>query len=377
MHLDELHRVFAALRQACCQDNSHLGVQCRLRMMELVELRAMGWRPTLSHSQYYFDKNVQLERFLPSESGPPNHPNYAEPNGRCSTSDSDFTCEQSPASTNQHIQHGLDGPPTFSLSSPFLTMPYNYPPSGYFIIPAMGGWIGPQMNAGVGSLAYGDGNSAIRYVSGSSTNGKSNKLLREEMVILNADSGKGQCGMCVLTDKSTIHFSMIFISVMGVKGRRVAMVEVMSGAAISFQKVDPSSRERVLTITAPDVESLEMAMRLVEETIRRNESPTRDNNSMQNNQRKDAVVKKGIRDNGRRWTIDSNQTEVITISIAPTHNKLAQHCPNTFHVFLQLQISQIRNGHSSSMEEKVENGLGGWLPRTTAAIDNIPAEAPK
>lgn len=45
-----------ALRQACCRDSGQLGTPCRLKMMELVELRAMGWRPNLAHTQYYFNR---------------------------------------------------------------------------------------------------------------------------------------------------------------------------------------------------------------------------------------------------------------------------------------------------------------------------------
>lgn len=54
---DELNRVFVSLRQACCRDSGQLGTPCRLKMMELVELRAMGWRPNLAHSQYYLTRS--------------------------------------------------------------------------------------------------------------------------------------------------------------------------------------------------------------------------------------------------------------------------------------------------------------------------------
>lgn len=56
---DELNRVFVSLRQACCRDNGQLGTPCRLKMMELVELRAMGWRPSLAHTQYYLSRPEQ------------------------------------------------------------------------------------------------------------------------------------------------------------------------------------------------------------------------------------------------------------------------------------------------------------------------------
>lgn len=62
---------------------------------------------------------------------------------------------------------------------------------------------------------------------------------------------------------------------MGVKGRRVAVVEKLSKTVISFQKVDPKSKDRTLTITGSTQESLDYAKRLIEQTIRRNVSPNR------------------------------------------------------------------------------------------------------
>lgn len=48
-----------ALRQACCQDSGQLGTSCRLEMMEIIELRAMCWRPNLAHTQYYLNRLKQ------------------------------------------------------------------------------------------------------------------------------------------------------------------------------------------------------------------------------------------------------------------------------------------------------------------------------
>ncbi|PIO59632.1 KH domain protein [Teladorsagia circumcincta] len=77
--------------------------------------------------------------------------------------------------------------------------------------------------------------------------------LRHEMIIRNSDSGK----------------------IMGVKGRRVALVEQMTNTVISFQKVDPKSKERTLTITASSMEDIERAKDLIIDTIKRNMSPIR------------------------------------------------------------------------------------------------------
>lgn len=62
---------------------------------------------------------------------------------------------------------------------------------------------------------------------------------------------------------------------MGVKGRRVALVEELSHTVISFQKVEPKSKERILTITGSTNDSIQEAKNLIEKTIRRNISPIR------------------------------------------------------------------------------------------------------
>jgi len=47
-HAAAMNNVFTALRQASYRDVNSLGMTCRLRIMETVELRAAGW-----HSQHY------------------------------------------------------------------------------------------------------------------------------------------------------------------------------------------------------------------------------------------------------------------------------------------------------------------------------------
>ncbi|XP_046403837.1 eukaryotic translation initiation factor 4E-binding protein Mextli isoform X3 [Ischnura elegans] len=76
---------------------------------------------------------------------------------------------------------------------------------------------------------------------------------RDEVVIRNSDSGK----------------------VMGIKGRRVHMIEELSETIISFQRVHPGAKERLVQITGPNEEKILHATQLIEETIRRNASPTR------------------------------------------------------------------------------------------------------
>ncbi|CAD7080085.1 unnamed protein product [Hermetia illucens] len=76
---------------------------------------------------------------------------------------------------------------------------------------------------------------------------------KDEVVIRNADSGK----------------------VMGIKGRRVHMIEELSETIISFQRVNPGAKERLVQITGPNEEKINYAKHLIEDTIRRNASPVR------------------------------------------------------------------------------------------------------
>jgi len=74
---------------------------------------------------------------------------------------------------------------------------------------------------------------------------------KDEVVIRNADSGK----------------------VMGLKGRRVHMIEELTETIISFQRVVPGARERLVQITGPAQDNILQAKSLIEDTIRRNQSP--------------------------------------------------------------------------------------------------------
>jgi len=74
---------------------------------------------------------------------------------------------------------------------------------------------------------------------------------KDEVVIRNADSGK----------------------VMGLKGRRVHMIEELTETVISFQRVVPGARERLVQITGPNLDNILQGKSLIEDTIRRNQSP--------------------------------------------------------------------------------------------------------
>ncbi|CAH1389024.1 unnamed protein product [Nezara viridula] len=79
---------------------------------------------------------------------------------------------------------------------------------------------------------------------------------KDEVVIRNSDSGK----------------------VMGIKGRRVHMIEELSETVISFQRVNPGAKERLVQITGPNETKIMMARQLIEDTIKRNASPVREVN---------------------------------------------------------------------------------------------------
>lgn len=77
---------------------------------------------------------------------------------------------------------------------------------------------------------------------------------KDEIIIRNSDSGK----------------------VMGIKGRRVHIIEEMSSCVVSFQRVNPGAKERLVQITGPNEESINYAKILIEDTIKRNASPIRE-----------------------------------------------------------------------------------------------------
>jgi len=94
--------------------------------------------------------------------------------------------------------------------------------------------------------------SSGKYTGPTQPHGKS--YFKDEVYIRNADSGK----------------------VMGVKGRRVHMIEEMSDTIISFQRVLPGSMDRLVQITGSVPTNVAQAKVLMEDTIRRNQSPSPD-----------------------------------------------------------------------------------------------------
>ncbi|KAF8366437.1 mxt-1 [Pristionchus pacificus] len=240
-----LDTVFVSLRQAACRDAGQLGKAARLRLMQLIELRAMKWRPNLSHSSYY-SKHIDTTS-IPSSSTspvPPVHqPMPHQTEHTLSNRDILSSILQQPLMSPMLPMVSPLLPTPVHLRSPQLLphtdLPIPIPSPTFYLLPAL---------ANMGIFPFLGPHPMLERL----PKKPAKPVLREEITIRNADSGK----------------------LMGVKGRRVALVEQISGSVISFQKVtDLKSKARTLTITASDQESIEKAKSLIEDTIRRNASP--------------------------------------------------------------------------------------------------------
>ncbi|XP_011175334.1 eukaryotic translation initiation factor 4E-binding protein Mextli isoform X7 [Solenopsis invicta] len=121
--------------------------------------------------------------------------------------------------------------PTNSLSSPLLTM----------TSPTSAPILGP------GEVIKNSG----KFAKPTRIPGKN--YCKDEVVIRNSDSGK----------------------VMGIKGRRVHMIEELSQTIISFQRVNPGAKERLVQITGTSEDKIHYAKDLIKDTIQRNASPVR------------------------------------------------------------------------------------------------------
>ncbi|XP_063702287.1 eukaryotic translation initiation factor 4E-binding protein Mextli [Culicoides brevitarsis] len=188
---DTLDRTFVVLRNASLDER--LTIMTRLKLLELIELRAKHWQVSSDINSYYQFK--------------------VEPDGL------QVQTEPMMLSTSPPLQIG-------SMSS-------------------MQSGTAPALAPG--ELIRNSG----KFTKPTKIPGKN--YSKDEIVIRNADSGK----------------------VMGIKGRRVHMIEELSETIISFQKVNPGAKERLVQITGPSEEKINYAKSLIEDTIRRNASPVR------------------------------------------------------------------------------------------------------
>lgn len=227
VYKDQLDKCYIALRNGCRDDR--LSLAARYRLLEVIELRAMHWQPNENLLNYYKQKLVQIEAEEAAMDEQhelitaPTTPMLMTPTG---TPGVIFSGQQ-PAFTQQQYhqqlqqQHSLPQTPTPQTPTPSLLGPGE-------IIRASGKFAKPTRIPG-------------------------KNYCKDEVVIRNADSGK----------------------VMGIKGRRVHMIEELSETIISFQRVAPGARERLVQISGPGEENITQAKHLIEETIRRNASPVR------------------------------------------------------------------------------------------------------
>ncbi|KAJ8956795.1 hypothetical protein NQ318_014209, partial [Aromia moschata] len=191
LYKEQLDHAFKIFRDKA-QDDIRVDMLSRLHLLELIELRAKGWKGTDGMNLYYRKKLNQCGNFQ-------------------------IDMSDSVSSLTESINSMI-----MSSSPPLLAPGEVLKPSGKFNKP---------------------------------TRIPGKKYCKDEIVIRNADSGK----------------------VMGIKGRRVHMIEELSETVISFQRVNPGAKERLVQITGATEESINYAKQLIEDTIRRNASPVREN----------------------------------------------------------------------------------------------------
>nr|XP_037284055.1 uncharacterized protein LOC119176806 [Rhipicephalus microplus] len=193
---DQMDCYFVTLRNA--SRDERLDAIARLRLLEVIELRASGW------------KGIDLVEFFKCK--------FAESEPQQYQQQQHHQQQQTQQSQQQHPM----APVAPATSPPLSLQPTE-------VLKSSGKFGKPAKIPG-------------------------RNFLKDEIVIRNSDSGK----------------------VMGIKGRRVHMIEELSDTVISFQRVNPGVRDRLVQITGPSEETITRAKELIEDTIRRNASPVRE-----------------------------------------------------------------------------------------------------
>ncbi|XP_050720530.1 eukaryotic translation initiation factor 4E-binding protein Mextli-like isoform X2 [Eriocheir sinensis] len=234
VYKDQLDKCYISLRNGCRDDR--LSLAARYRLLEVIELRAMHWQANENLINYYKQKLVQIE----AEEAALEEQTTADTSGQ-STPGITLTPTTTPM--------GIPGLQPFQQTI-YSQLPQQTNPAIATTQPQS--TLGPQTPVtptllGPGEIIRNSG----KFAKPTRIPGKN--YCKDEVVIRNADSGK----------------------VMGIKGRRVHMIEELSETIISFQRVAPGARERLVQITGPAEENINQAKQLIEETIRRNASPVR------------------------------------------------------------------------------------------------------
>ncbi|KAL9926332.1 eukaryotic translation initiation factor 4E-binding protein Mextli isoform X1 [Glossina fuscipes] len=191
--------------------DERLNIMTRLNLLELIELRAKGWEDNGINSYYKTKQATNANELI--DGG----------------------------------QHHMD-----VMQATFLSTSPTFSGAGStnataVALAAVGSATQQQLLLGPGEVIRNSG----KFPKPTRIPGKT--YCKDEVVIRNADSGK----------------------VMGIKGRRVHMIEELSETVISFQRVNPGAKERLVQITGPAEDKINYAKQLIEDTIRRNASPVR------------------------------------------------------------------------------------------------------
>ena len=198
--LDQVDRCYVSLRNGCRDDR--LSLASRYRLLEVIELRAMNWQPNDNLVNYYKQKLALIE---------------AE---ECMMDDPQQQALEYVLSPTIYAPGGTQIP--LYAAAPHQIIYAQPTPTTPTAAPV------PQQASTPPSLAPGEVVKASgKFAKPTRIPGKN--YCKDEVVIRNADSGK----------------------VMGLKGRRVHMIEELSETIISFQRVAPGARERLVQITGP------------------------------------------------------------------------------------------------------------------------------
>jgi len=218
---DALDKYQVFLRNAC-RDGT-LDLVARLQLLEIIELRAMKWKPNDNVTNYYRNKMLQVEQC---------DPDYFHGGPQFGGGKFQATAAATAERQRCRVPHAFCSAAAFARLCQVLRFCHG-----------VAGLHAGGRTGSPGRVMVSKYDKPVRVP------GK--QQLRDEVIIRNADSGK----------------------VMGVRGKRVHLIEQMSNCVISFQKVEPGSKDRLVQVIGSDEATIELAKSLIEETIQRNASP--------------------------------------------------------------------------------------------------------
>lgn len=213
---DALDRSFVVFRNA--SQDERLNIMTRLNLLELIELRAKNWEDNGMNSYYKTKANV------------------------VDTPDLNLAAEEDIISTQKEISM-MQQQKLIMQNQHQQQQQHHHSQQQQHVIHSIQAF----QTLAPGEIIKNSG----KFMKPTKIPGKN--YCKDEVVIRNADSGK----------------------VMGIKGRRVHMIEELSETIISFQRVSPGAKERLVQITGPCEAKINYAKHLIEDTIRRNASPIR------------------------------------------------------------------------------------------------------